>query len=240
MCVFNSVAAGTSCHLQQKKMPKNSTDFFIHNKNFKQDAINLDTYLVEFIFVILIMCMCTFLCVGMHTCVPGSRRPEVLDSLGLGWPICRLCWEKNPGPLLEQSVLVTAESCLQPCNCLDFKRTDDGVQERASHSRTAPLTLLGGHCAALTCASVLMTKHSWERDILFISFTNQERFFFKINISQKYGAESQTQSYSKLHRETLCKNKHAKNSRLHPKTFPDVTTVAILAWNRSLFLKAEQ
>lgn len=113
MCVFNSVAAGTSCHLQQKKMPKNSTDFFIHNKNFKQHAINLDTYLVEFIFVILIMCMCTFLCVGMHTCVLGSRRPEVLDSLELGWqgvvwPICHLCWEQNPGPLLEQSSPVTS------------------------------------------------------------------------------------------------------------------------------------
>lgn len=134
----------------RKRCQKNSTDFFIHNKNFKQNAINLDTYLVELIFVILIMCMRTFLCVGMHTCVLGSRRPEVLDSLELGWqgvvwPICHLCWEQNPGPLLEQSVLVTAESSLQPCNFLDFKCTDDGVQQRASHSRTAPLP-----CSAVT------------------------------------------------------------------------------------------
>lgn len=143
MCVLNSVATGTSCHLQQKKMPKNSTEFFTHNKNFKQYAINLDTCLVEFIFVILIMCMC--MCGGMHTCVQVSRRPELLDSLELGWqgvvwPICHLCWEQNPGPLLEQSVLMTTESSLQPCNFLDFKCTDDGVQERAPHSCTAPLT----------------------------------------------------------------------------------------------------
>lgn len=66
--------------LTTEKMPKNSTEFFTHNKNFKQYAINLDTCLVEFIFVILIMCMCG----GMHTCVQVSRRPELLDSLELG------------------------------------------------------------------------------------------------------------------------------------------------------------
>lgn len=144
MCVFNSMATGTSCH-NRKRCQKIQLDSSFIIKTLKQYDINLETYLVEFIFVILIMCMCTFLCVGMYTSVQVSRRPEVLDSLELGWqgvvwPICHLCWEQNPGPLLKQSVLMTAESSLQPCNFLDFKCTDDGIQERASHSCTATLT----------------------------------------------------------------------------------------------------
>lgn len=73
------------------------------------------------IYLVFLLCSCVF-CVRVcmrTTCVQWSRKPEEgSDLIGTGvtdscQPPCR-SWESNPGPLEEQSVLLTAETSFQP------------------------------------------------------------------------------------------------------------------------------
>jgi hypothetical protein len=69
-----------------------------------------------------VFCLLIYLCTN---CVQGLRRPE--ESIGssgtgaidVGESPCG-CWELNPGPLEEQSVLLSADSSLQPSIVFGF------------------------------------------------------------------------------------------------------------------------
>lgn len=66
------------------------------------------------------MCMSVlYVCISVHHCVPGTWEDQREHQTHQNWTIdscepARGCWDSNPGPEEEQSVLSTTKPPLQP------------------------------------------------------------------------------------------------------------------------------